>query len=291
MDRLTSYFSNTGRYNELTRGLTYYRFVTGLVNEFDENSDVIIRNLLKTAGELFKKSNLQVAVTASTGDVKQFSEKIQLYTDALLEGESNSREYSFDFTTRNEGISSSSKVQYVVQGFDYKQLGYQYKGQMVVMNQVLSRDYLHEKIRVMGGAYGGFSGLSESGTFYFGSYRDPNLSESLGHYRNAGDFLQEFEADDTAMSRYIIGTMARYERPYTAQMKGESALENYYENIPEEQVQRIRQEILSTTVQDIRALAPLIREIIQQNYYCVFGNESKIQEAEDIFSRIVPARE
>ena len=291
MDRLASYYSNSGQYDEQRRGLTYYRFVTGLVNNYEENSSQIIKNLLETAGTLFKKSNLEIAVTASDKDLDRLIREISLFTGSLLEGSSEMSDYSFDFTAKNEGITSASKVQYVVQGYDFKKLGYDYTGHMVVMNQILSRDYLHEKIRVMGGAYGGFSGLSGNGTVYFGSYRDPNLQQTLEHYQNAAGFLESFTADDTAMTRHVIGTMARYERPYTAQMKGESALENYYENISEEQVQRIRQEILSTTPADIRELAKMVSEIIGRDYYCVYGNESRMREAEELFTSLIPARQ
>ncbi|NJO91304.1 MAG: hypothetical protein HC831_21825 [Chloroflexia bacterium] len=64
------------------------------------------------------------------------------------------------------------------------------------MNNILSNDYLHNKIRVIGGAYGGFSGVQIDGTVYFGSYRDPNLKETLENYNAAPEFLSTFEADE-----------------------------------------------------------------------------------------------
>ena len=55
---------------------------------------------------------------------------------------------------KNEGFTTPSKVQYVIAGYDFKKLGYQWDGKMRVLNQILSTDYLQTRIRVMGGAYG-----------------------------------------------------------------------------------------------------------------------------------------
>lgn len=291
LTRLASYYSNAGQYEELSRGLTYYKFITQLTKDFDTNSKDIILKLIQTAKLLLNKVNLEIAITASQEDIDNSVKEIGVFKDSLLNEEVKPLIYQFSFTNKNEGITSSSKVQYVVQGFDFKQLGYEYSGKMIVLNQILSTDYLHEKIRVMGGAYGGFSSISQDGTVYFGSYRDPNLTETLEHYKNTVQFLENFAIEEKEMTRFIIGTMSRFERPYTAQMKGDSALENYYESITEEQGQRIRQEILTTTVEEIKNLAKMISEILAKDYFCVYGNESKLTQAGDIFSALIKAKE
>jgi Zn-dependent M16 (insulinase) family peptidase len=200
-------------------------------------------------------------------------------------------EYQFSFKNKNEGITSPSKVQYVLQGYNYKKLGYKYSGKLAVLNQILSTDYLHNKIRVMGGAYGGFAGISPTGTIYFGSYRDPNLQKTLENYSKAPDYLKEFKVDEPDMRRFIIGTMSQYEYPYTAQMKGNSALSNYYQKITKAQKLKIKDEILATTQEDIRQMAKMISDMLAQDYYCVFGNKKKLEENKGIFTRFIKSKE
>src|SRR5690606_15421529 len=132
------------------------------------------------------------------------------------------------FEAKNEGFMSASMVQYVVKGYDFKKLGYEWDGKMQVLNQILSRDYLQNKIRVMGGAYGGWAQISAAGNALFASYRDPNLTETLDNYDAAPDFLKAFNVDSTEMTRFIIGTISNIDRPTTASQRGSMAMNNYF---------------------------------------------------------------
>ena len=290
MTRLSSYFSNAGRYSELTRGLTYYKFITDITNNFDKNLKEVITKLKKVANLLFNRSNLEIAVTASKNDVSKLYKKSDLILSFLGNKRVKSHKYKFSFDKKNEGITSSSKVQYVLQGFNFKYLGYKYSGIMAVLNQILSTDYLQKQIRVLGGAYGGFSRFSKDGTVYFASYRDPNLKKTLENYKKSVDYLKDFQVDERAMVRFIIGTLSKYERPLTAQQKGNSALKNYYESIKAEDVLRERSEILGTTPKDIRAMYKMVSDILDKNYYCVFGNEKKLNDAKEIFTKLEKAK-
>ena len=82
----------------------------------------------------------------------------------------------------------------VLQGFDFKKHDFKWSGKMRVLNQILSRDWLTKQIRIIGGAYGGFSSFSPSGIAYFGSYRDPNLRETLTNYQKTNEYLETFQA-------------------------------------------------------------------------------------------------
>jgi Zn-dependent M16 (insulinase) family peptidase len=70
-------------------------------------------------------------------------------------------------------------------------------------------------------------------------------------------------------------------------MKGEVAAERYIRNIEHEDVQQVREEILSTGKADIRQCADLIGESMDQNCHCVLGNEGKIREHEALFQDLV----
>ena len=125
-------------------------------------------------------------------------------------------------------LLAASKVQYVIKGYDFKKLGYDWNGKIRVLNKILSSDWLYNQVRVIGGAYGGFSSFSSTGRVYFGSYRDPNLKETLETFNGTPDYLDKFEADETDMDRYIIGTIARMDRPLTPSQKGNWAVSRYF---------------------------------------------------------------
>ena len=158
---------------------------------------------------------------------------------------------------------------------------------MRVLNQILSREYVVKKVRVIGGAYGGWTVFSPTGYAYWGSYRDPNLSKTLENYDASPEFLEEFTADEKTMTRFIIGTVARLDRPLTPSDQGELAFRRYLQGTTKDYVQKERDAVLSTTVEDVKQYKKMVSEILDQNNYCVYGNEEKLKSEEQLFKKLV----
>jgi Zn-dependent M16 (insulinase) family peptidase len=178
-------------------------------------------------------------------------------------------------------------VQYVIKGYDFKKLGYEWNGKMRVLNQVLSRGYVVKQVRVIGGAYGGWTVFSPTGNVYWGSYRDPNLGKTLENYNASPKFLDEFNADEKEMTRFIIGTVARLDRPLTPSAQGELAIRRYLQGTSKSFVQEERDAVLSTTVEDVKQYKKMVSELLDQDIYCVYGNEEKLKSEEKLFKKLV----
>ena len=121
---------------------------------------------------------------------------------------------------------------------------------------------------------------------FVGSYRDPNLVETLDVYNGIGDYLKEFDPDEREMRKYIIGTISRLDTPLTSSAKGEEATSRYIRNISYRDVQQERTEILFTTKEKIREASALVEKAMGQNYICVLGNEDKIVQAKMLFKNL-----
>ncbi|MFO7889155.1 MAG: insulinase family protein [bacterium] len=287
LTRLTSYYSNQGMFNELTKGLEYYWFITDLVDNYDQKADKIISNLKNAASTLFNKNNLIVAVTCDKDDFSALKKEIEQFAQSLSQNDLEKQSREFSLKKKNEGISTASKVQYVLQGYDFKDLGYEWNGKIRVLNQILSREWLHKQIRVIGGAYGGFSNFAPTGQVFFGSYRDPNLKETLENFENTPEFLQDFEPEKDLMTRFIIGTISNMDRPLTPSGEGDQAVSWYLENVTRKDVQTERDNVLETTPEDIQNMKSFVQDILKQNVYCVYGNEEKIKAQKELFGEII----
>ncbi len=143
-------------------------------------------------------------------------------------------------------------------------------------------------MRVLGGAYGGWARFSPTGLAYFASYRDPHLKQTLANYDSTVSYLQNFNADDKAMTRYIIGTVSGLDQPLTPSGKGDLAVRRYLQNETKQYVQNIRDEVLATTSSDIQSMSKLVEDVIAKKAYCVYGNEDKIKSEKDLFKAVVP---
>ena len=61
----------------------------------------------------------------------------------------------------------------------------------------------------------------------------------------------------------------------------------YLAGLTKKEGQKRRDEILATTVEDIRNLAPVIEKVIEANYRCCVGNETKIEQEKELFDKII----
>ena len=142
---------------------------------------------------------------------------------------------------------------------------------------------------MQGGAYGAFTSFNRNGMMYFGSYRDPNLTETLDVFDGTADCLADFDASEREMDKYIIGTMSNIDTPLTPQMKGSAAATCWLRGITEADRQQARNEILDTRQADVQKLASLVKACMEENVLCVFGGQEKINEHKEVFGEVRPA--
>jgi Zn-dependent M16 (insulinase) family peptidase len=284
--RVLSYFSNAGMFGELTGGFEYYWLVTDLAANFDKKAPEIIERLTRTASLLFRKENLIATVTCGKKDLPVVLQDLPKFAGTFPVKSEGLKEWKFTLEKKNEGFLSASKVQYVIEGYDFKKLGYAWNGKINVLNQIISSDWLQTRIRVVGGAYGGFSSFARTGRVLFSSYRDPNLKETLENYDAIPDYLDKLEINDKDMTRYIIGTIADLDNPLTPSQKGDMAVRWYIEKFRREDLQKERDEVLRTTLADIKSMRKLVSDILNQKAFCVYGNEAKITHEVNLFRKI-----
>ncbi len=285
--RVSSYFSPLGKYIEKTGGISYYMFISDLVKKFAEKQEEISENLKKVSELIFNKNNILISVTSEDKDFELVDKEISLLIEALPDNKLEDCKYSFEFDSKNEGLLTASKVQYVSKGNNFKKLGYEYSGHMQVLRTIIGLDYLWDRVRIAGGAYGSLVKFSKNGNFLFSSYRDPNLSETLQVYNDMYNYVKDFNADEREMRKYIIGTISNMDAPLSPPMKGDKALTQYIRGITSDELQEERTQVLNTTAEDIRGYGKLLEEAMKGNYLCVLGNEDKIQNNKDQFEGFV----
>lgn len=284
--RVLSYFSPVAKYNEIGL-LSFYQFLIELEKSLSERLDEISAKLEQVARLLFNKDNLLISLTCEEAEFQQFQSQLQSLTGQLGNLPFKTVDYQFDFAQVNEGLMTSGKVQYVAKGANFRRQGFEYHGSLKVLETILRYDYLWNRIRVQGGAYGGFAQFERTGNMVFGSYRDPNLKESLTVYDETATFLRSFDVSDREMTKYIIGTMSQLDSPLTPQMKGERATMYYIRNISQNDIQQERNEIVATKRETIQNIADMIDHAMKQNYICVMGGEQKIKANKELFGRLV----
>lgn len=283
--RLMSYFSDMGAYQEQQGGVAYYRFIRELAEKIDQQGAEVADTLKDICTVLFNKQNLIISVTGTPDLYEEFAAnvaKLDIQDRPVV----NKPKITAQGHADNEGFMSSSQVQYVVKGYDFNKLGFTYSGKMQVLKKIMSLTYLWNAVRVKGGAYGGSLMLRRDGILMFTSYRDPNLQETLEVYDQAYRFTEGYEADADEMTKAIIGTLSMLDQPLSPSAQGRRADRHYFEQVTGAELQQERDEILSTTPEDIRQYADLLKAVTEQNYFTVVGNESKLKSTKVLFGNL-----
>ncbi|MBR4383832.1 MAG: insulinase family protein [Selenomonadaceae bacterium] len=285
---IASYQTKTGAYNAAGY-LPYNKFLKDLLANFDEKFDELVDELNDVKERLLNRNGLVVSVTAPDALYKKFVPHLSRLLKSMTVEEFKREQYFFPCKPKNEGLYTQSRVQYVGKGANFIELGYDYTGALGVLETILRYEYFWTKIRVQGGAYGAFASFDRSGKLTFSSYRDPNLTKTLETFNGTADFLKNFDVSDREMDKYIIGTLSKSDRPLSPSLKGQIAADLCLMNITYEDRKKSRDEILSARQEDIRALAKLVEDCMNQNILCVFGNEQVLKDHAEIFGTVKQA--
>lgn len=275
-----------GYISELINGWDYYNFIRNIDEHFQEMSQEVIDNLVSVAHKIFRKEHLLISTTGDSRSFDQVEKYMPVILDGLYDDEVTYLGRTYERTHVNEGFKDASQVQYVGCGGNYKDAGYDHTGVLSILKVILNYDYFWVNVRVKGGAYGCRSGIDREGTLYFLSYRDPHLKETRDIFYKTADYIENLDIDDRDMTKYIIGTISTMDTPMTPSQRGIRSLTMYLIGATEEILQEKRDQILDATPQDVRDLAPLIRDTINQNYFCVVGNEDVIEENAELFDEV-----
>ncbi len=285
--RLTSYFSPTASYLEKISGYDYYEFLKNIEKNFDSEFDKLKEKLYELQKTIFNKNNLTVSITGEEKEVNLLKENLDRLTNILSNEKLEAYEYKFVNKQKNEGLMTPANVQYVAKGYNYKELGYDYNGSMLVLKTILGYDYLWNNVRVKGGAYGAMSNINREGSMIFVSYRDPNLVNTLNAYEGAGNYLENFDVSDREMTKYIIGTISNLDTPLMPYYKGIKATSMFIRNITNADRKKEREEVLNTKVEDIKAYSEIVNKAMDKDYLAVVGNEKEIKDNKDLFKNLV----
>lgn len=271
--------------DELTSGIRYYRFLCEIDAQLETDASSVIENLKKTAALLFTKENLEAALGSEATDFAAV--ETALHQLSLPNQTAEPQTYQFHLQSEKTAFTGSGGVVYNITSFDYQKAGIPYCGTFKVLQTIINLEYLWNKVRVQGGAYGGGCKFMQSGFSYFYSYRDPNLKRTYDIYKELVKDIASFTADEREMTKYILGTINELDQPKTNMDRLNAAIGKFYKDISDESLMQERKEILHTTAADIRDCVKLLQLVDGENI-CTIGSEQIVKAHTDMFEKIEP---
>eukprot|EP01039_Chlorochromonas_danica_P003801 gene3802-4151_t len=296
--RLAARGSFLGYFGEVTGGLTSVRNAGKLLEEAENDWPSLQKRLerIRTAIVRSQQGQQRSVIINLTGDDQLISSAIpsvDAFLDKLPKVDNNAAAVNvLDawkqqkaqrlLPSLNEGFVIPSLVNYVAKGGSIYSPHEEVPGATSVVARYLSTGYMWDKVRVVGGAYGGFARFNEgSGRFLYLSYRDPNLLNTLNAYDGAADHLHAEEVSSEEVLQSIIGSIGDLDSPMTADARGFMSMVNFVLGETDEQRQKWRDGVLHASPRDFKDFAERLQKVKESGQVVVFGSQQAIDKAND----------
>ncbi|MFZ5858771.1 MAG: insulinase family protein [Chloroflexota bacterium] len=283
LSRLNAQLNEAGWIEEQTGGVAYLFALRELADEIQHKWKSVLKKLEAVREALINRNALTVNATVDDANWKTVQPQLDAFLGALPAKPFQPNDFGFVPAPEKEGLTIPAQVNYVAKGADLYSLGYEFDGSARVVTGYLSMTYIWDKLRVQGGAYGGFTGFNDrSGVFSFYSYRDPNLAKSIENYDGAPAFLKGLDASrlsDTELTKAIIAAIGEIDAYRLPDAKGYASMIRHLTGETDDFRQKVRDQVLSTNGEDFIAFGEVLEKVAQSEAVTVIGSQSAIEGA------------
>lgn len=279
--RMDAKLNVAGWVGEQMGGASYLEFLKDLGKKVDEDWDGVSSSLEEIRRTLISRNGCLINLTADGKNLTNSAKFVSKFLDLLPSTSPvESATWNARLPLTNEAIIIPTQVNYVGKASNIYDTGYELNGSAYVISKYISNTWLWDRVRVSGGAYGGFCDFdTHSGVFSFLSYRDPNLLKTLDVYDATGDFLRDLEMDNDTLTKAIIGTIGDVDSYQLPDAKGYSSLLRYLVGITEEERQKRREEILSTSLTNFKEFADAIDAVKNKGVVVAVASPEDVEAA------------
>ncbi len=277
--------SLSARRDEQWHGRTQLRFISRIAEESKAGGRELEEKLTTLRNMVFRRERLILNMTADTEGLNILSEAAAILVEQLSgwineEGAAATQVLS----TVNQGIAIPAQVSYVAKAFPAPAYADKLAASLFVAAKLLANDYLYQRIRVQGGAYGGMCQYEPlSGIFAFLSYRDPHIVRTLQIFGDVSGFLREKNINKEDMEKAVIGTIGALDKPMDPATRGYVSMIRDFTGLDDKLRLDLRHRILDMTETALAEdFSHFFTASAKSSVTAVYGEENKLREANDL---------
>ena len=252
-----SKLSSEGALNDRLQGIGMLHVMRELA-KLDEGALAgLISKLQAIRTKLFTGDSIAIVVTCEEGMVETLRQLLAGFVEALPVGASNGQpEQPNPLDPFREARIAPVPVAFNVRSFKTVRYEHADAPVLLVLANYLRDTFLHRELREKGGAYGAYSQANTGGgTFYLGSYRDPNIIRTYETYDRAVKWVTDGEIDAEALKEAILGACGDVDPLESPDIKGRREAINRLTGFTRVEREKFKQRLLNTAAADLRRVA------------------------------------
>ncbi|MDO4182233.1 MAG: insulinase family protein [Coriobacteriia bacterium] len=275
--RASSYYLPAAVVREQLGGVDFYLFLKDVAGTWDKRMPEVTAKLAYLAKRLFVDENCMFSYGGTPQGWDRF---LAAHSACSAFGRACETEDALVVPApvkRNEAFAVPTDITFASLGYDRTLLNSGHSGVWLLAMKALTLDYLWNEVRVKGGAYGvGFQTI-RTGNARFYSYRDPHLDQTVERFKQAAAWLEAFQPDKGEFEGYVVSTVAGIDSPVKPRNLIHRQVGQHFSGIDPREKEAMRREVIAAESQDVRALAPVVARICDQDCLCAFGNADIIE--------------
>lgn len=273
-------------FHEYSKG---YQTLSKHYENWDTDSSIVATKLQELAQKIFSKSRLTVSVATDKEAHLYIAPSVKKLIESLPEVEISEQSWKPSIAQnagKIHGVAISSDMHYVEQGFHLSQVDHALKGSDYIFMQMLSDGYMYESIRLKGGAYGGYSGITNNNAVYFTAYRAPDFMTTVDAVKNIPSYLRSLKLTQAEVDNAIVSVAGRMYQTQDVFSSVDGGVESYL--MPSDiDSQALLQEMLDTKVDQLDSFADFIEKGINKSYCVVVGPDETLTSPGSLIDKLI----
>ncbi|HEY9039029.1 MAG TPA: insulinase family protein [Roseovarius sp.] len=266
---------------EQTDGLTYLQFLHDFWSLIRRDPDQARQHLRESHAALACRKRLAIGITSGTSGAADLRRGAERLVGLVPAGAFIETPTCVAFPAHSEGFIVPGEANFVGMAVTPAASEALRPAALAVGLKYLETGWIRQKLREEGGAYGALCrGDLPGRPITFLSYRDPHILRSLDVFAAAGQQLERRISRDD-LTRAIIATIGRLDRPLSPQESGLKALTDWLAGWSGERRAAFRAEVLATVGDDVQNIGKALIDAGKSAHIVLFGSKEVLSSALD----------
>ena len=252
--RAHSKLSSEGAINDRLQGIGMLHTMRKLARLDQDALGDVIAQLGEIRKLLFRGGALRIVVTCEEAMVQPYEELLTGLVGSLAaDGAMGEPVKPAALERAPEARTAPVPVAFNVRVFKTVRYTHEDSPALLVLANYLRDTYLHRELREKGGAYGAYAQAGvASATFYFGSYRDPNIVRTYDIFDAAIGWVTDGDIEAEALKEAILGACGDVDPLESPDIKGRREATNRATGFTRQARELFKQRLLQVSADDLR---------------------------------------
>ncbi|RME75618.1 MAG: hypothetical protein D6776_02800, partial [Planctomycetota bacterium] len=276
---------------ECWSGVSQLRFLRELAADIDARAAKVSERIAALQRRLFVRRGAIVSVAADPEVLEALRPEIDALIGRLPDrapasaeqpGASGGGRDGSEASAAPVGIAAATEVAFVAELLPVPRIGAPEAPALELLAHQLSLDYLYQRLRVEGGAYGGWcSYLWDDGLLALVSYRDPEPARTLRTYAELLAWARE-HVTEAAIASCRLGAIRAQDRVLSPEAMMSVARRRYVIGLEDAMRQALREGVLRLGAEAVRERAlPALERGFERAHAAALADRRQIEQAAD----------